>query len=77
MQKTKIKNDKEADLMKKKYEKPTMKLVEWNFQDPICNTVYCGSPCIKVRNYDGANVRHDTRQDMTDQTLTWHNWPNN
>ncbi len=34
--------------MKKKYEKPTMKLVEWNFQDPICQTVYQQSPCVII-----------------------------
>lgn len=33
--------------MKKKYVKPTMKLVEWNFQNPICNSVcMMSSKCI-------------------------------
>lgn len=72
--KTKIKNDKEADLMKKKYEKPTMKLVEWNFQDPICNTVYQHSPCIVIEGVEGANTRHDTRMDWVDENVTWHNF---
>lgn len=63
--------------MRKKYVKPTIKSVEWKFQNPVCVTMYEGSPCIKVRDYEGANVRHDTRQNMTDDNLTWHTWSNN
>lgn len=63
--------------MRKKYVKPTIKSVEWKFQNPVCSTVYCGSPCIRVQDYEGSNVRHDILQDMTDDNLTWHTWPNN
>lgn len=35
-------------MMKKKYVKPTMKAVEWNFQQPICNAVYQQSPCVII-----------------------------
>lgn len=72
--KTKIKNDKEADLMKKKYEKPTMKLVEWNFQDPICNTVYQQSPCIHVIGDEGGATHIDHRGTWKDNEITWNNW---
>ncbi len=61
--------------MKKKYVKPTMKLVEWNFQNPICNTVCQHSPCIVIGD-DEAQTRHDTRMDMYDDDLNWHKWPN-
>lgn len=50
--------------MKKKYEKPTMKLVEWNFQDPICLSICqtsakcitseTGMVDIKVNNFNGS-----------------------
>lgn len=61
--------------MKKKYVKPTMKLVEWNFQNPICNTVMQHSPCIIVGGKE-VNTRHDTRMDWFDDDLDWHKWPN-
>ena len=35
-------------MMKKKYVTPTIKAVEWNFQQPICNAVYQQSPCIII-----------------------------
>lgn len=45
--------------MKKKYVKPTMKLVEWNFQNSICNTVYQQSPCIIIdQNESQTRVDH-------------------
>lgn len=34
--------------MRKKYVKPTIKSVEWKFQNPVCVTMYEGSPCIKI-----------------------------
>lgn len=34
--------------MRKEYVKPSMRLVDWNFQDPVCSTVYQHSPCIVV-----------------------------
>ena len=52
-----------------------MKLVEWNFQNPICNTVCQHSPCIVIGD-DEAQTRHDTRMDMYDDDLNWHKWPN-
>lgn len=62
--------------MKKKYVKPTMKLVEWNFQNSICNTVYQHSPCIIIGGDEGGNTRRDTRMDKFDLNLTWHDWNN-
>lgn len=34
--------------MRKKYVKPTIKSVEWKFQDPVCSTVYMQSPCVVI-----------------------------
>lgn len=62
--------------MKKKYVKPTMKLVEWNFQNPICNTVCQHSPCIIIDDNDGGHTRRDTRMNWINQDLTWNDWNN-
>lgn len=56
--------------MKKKYEKPTMKLVEWNFQDPICQSSIClmsakcitsetGRVNVSMNNFNGSLDWHD------------------
>ena len=56
--------------MKKKYEKPTMKLVEWNFQNPVCNSGICqlsakcisseaGRVDVKMNNFNGSLDWHD------------------
>lgn len=50
--------------MKKKYEKPTIKTVEWDFQNPVCNSGICqlsakcitseqGRTTIQVNNFGG------------------------
>ena len=62
--------------MRKKYVKPTLNLVEWEFQDPICSTVYQHSPCIVIEGEEGANTRHDTRMDWIDENVTWHDFNN-
>lgn len=62
-------------MMKKKYVKPTMKAVEWNFQQPICNAVYQHSPCVVVEGEEGANTRHDTRMDwVNDTNVRWNDF---
>ena len=56
--------------MKKKYEKPTMKLVEWNFQNPVCISGICqlstkcisseaGRVDVKMNNFNGSLDWHD------------------
>ena len=56
--------------MKKKYEKPTMELVEWNFQNPVCNSGICqlstkcisseaGRVDVKMNNFNGSLDWHD------------------
>lgn len=59
--------------MKKMYVKPTIKTVEWDFQNPVCNTVYQCSPCIVIDQGDG-NTRIDYYQDDFDQNLNWESW---
>ncbi len=53
-----------------------MKLVEWNFQNPICNTVCQHSPCIIIDDNDGGHTRRDTRMNWIGENLTWHDWNN-
>ena len=60
--------------MRKKYVKPTIKSVEWKFQDPICNTVYQHSPCIVIEDEEGANTRHDTRMDWVHENVSWNDF---
>ena len=64
--------------MRKKYVKPTIKSVEWKFQNPVCVTMYEGSPCIHVINNDGNGTRIDHFQ--TWETMPgegWHDWTPN
>lgn len=65
--------------MKKKYVKPTMKLVEWNFQNSICNNMYVNSTCIHVINNDGSGTRIDHFESWESMPGDgWHDWtPNN
>lgn len=45
--------------MRKEYVKPSMRLVDWNFQDPVCSTVYQNSLCIKVDDEEaGTRIDH-------------------
>lgn len=60
--------------MKKKYVKPTMKLVEWNFQNPICNTVCQHSPCIHIIGDEGGNTHAEHRGTWTEEDIHWNNW---
>ncbi len=55
--------------MKKKYVKPTMKLVEWNFQNPICNTVCQHSPCIVIDDEQAGTTRIDHIHHFTNDEL--------
>ncbi len=61
-------------MMKKKYVTPTMKAVEWNFQQPICNAVYQQSPCIHVINNDGNGTRIDHIQTWEEVPGGWNDW---
>ncbi len=55
--------------MRKKYVKPTLNLVEWKFQDPICQSVcQMSSKCItsetgrvnvSMNNFNGSLDWHD------------------
>lgn len=60
--------------MKKTYVKPTMKLVEWNFQRPICDSVYVNSACIHVINSDGNGTRIDHNETWTNIPGGWNDW---
>lgn len=45
--------------MRKEYVKPSMRLVDWNFQNPICETIYQHSLCIKVDDEEaGTRIDH-------------------
>ena len=59
--------------MKKMYVKPTIKTVEWDFQNPVCNTVYQNSLCVVIDQGDG-NTRIDYYQDDFDQNSKWESW---
>ena len=55
------------------YVKPTIKTVEWDFQNPVCNTVYQNSLCVVIDQGDG-NTRIDYYQDDFDQNSKWESW---
>ena len=44
------------------YVKPQIQVVEWNFNEEVCQRVYESSPCVKVELPDGAGkVDHTYR----------------
>lgn len=49
------------DMKKKEYTKPSIRLVEWEFSEAICNTVYTASPtqCIRVHRGTGGNSQEN------------------
>ena len=64
--------------MRKKYVKPTLNLVEWKFQDPICNTVYQTSPCIIIDDEAAGNTRIDhIHSYSSDELGSWAQTPSN
>lgn len=64
--------------MRKKYVKPTIKSVEWKFQDPICNTVYQHSGCIIIDDDAAGNTRHEHVHSYSSDDLgSWTQTPGN
>lgn len=61
-------------MMKKKYVTPTIKAVEWNFQQPICNAVYQQSPCVHVIGDEGGATHIDHRGTWRDGEINWNTW---
>lgn len=58
--------------MKKEYTKPTAKVVEWDFNEAVCNAVnYSGKFCITIEGNEGRNRQTNTFQQGE---LTWNNW---
>lgn len=57
------------DMKKKEYTKPSIKLVEWEFNDAVCNTVSTTSytKCFNVTSKRSFGIT-DTRQSSTE---TW------
>lgn len=53
------------DMKKKEYTKPSAKLVEWDFSEAICNTVYTASPtqCLNITKSGGTTV-FENRSDI-------------
>lgn len=63
------------DMKKKEYTKPSIKLVEWEFSEAICSTVYTASPCIKIVDASGGTTRIDHRSSTAAGGIKWNNWP--
>lgn len=56
---------------KKEYIKPSVKLVEWNFSEAVCNTVTTTSTkCLNVTT-GGSTLVFDKRTSPTDSGNTW------
>lgn len=60
--------------MKKMYVKPTIKTVEWDFQNPVCSTVYQQSSCVHVTGDENGASHIDHRQSWDDSEIHWNNW---
>lgn len=60
--------------MRKEYVKPSMRLVDWNFQNPVCNTFYEQSPCIHVVGEEGGQTHIDHRGTWNEDDVTWNTW---
>lgn len=63
------------DMKKKEYTKPRIKLVEWEFSEAICNTVYTASPCIHIVDETSGTTRIDHRYSSEAGGIQWNNWP--
>lgn len=60
--------------MRKEYVKPSMRLVDWNFQNPVCDTVCVQSPCIRVIGEEGGATHIDHRGSWKDGEINWKDW---
>lgn len=64
--------------MKKMYVKPTIKTVEWDFQNPVCNTVYQHSPCMIIDDEAAGTTRIDhIHSYSSDELGSWTQTPGN
>lgn len=60
--------------MKKMYVKPTLKTVEWDFQNPVCATVYQQSLCIHVIGDEGGATHINHRGTWGNGEIEWNDW---
>lgn len=60
--------------MKKMYVKPTIKTVEWDFQNPVCSTVYQQSLCIHVIDDEGGATHINHRGTWGNGEIDWNDW---
>ena len=55
-----------------------MKLVEWNFQNSICNNMYVNSTCIIIDDEQLGSTRSDHIHSFSDGQLgNWNTTPSN
>lgn len=49
------------DMKKKEYTKPSIRLVEWEFSEAVCQTAITNSPtrCIRVHQGSGGNYQEN------------------
>ena len=59
---------------KRKYVKPKLVVVEWDFNEAVCNKVYEQSPCIHVIGDEGGATHIDHRGTWKDNEITWNDW---
>lgn len=59
---------------KRTYVKPQIQVVEWNFNEEVCQRVYESSPCVKVKLPDGQGRVDHTFHDK-DYNIEWNRFP--
>lgn len=57
--------------MKKMYVKPTLKTVEWDFQNPVCNSGICQLSAKCITSEHGSV---DTKMNNFNGSLDWHDY---
>lgn len=64
------------DMKKKEYTKPSIRLVEWEFNEAVCQTIYLNSPtkCLNVKTGNSFNNNETRYTSSDDNTWTQSRW---
>lgn len=59
---------------KRKYTKPEVMVVQWDFNEAVCDTIYKATYCIRVSDESGASTRNDVRATYKKGSISWTDW---
>lgn len=62
---------------KRKYTKPMVRVVQWDFNEAVCDTIYKCTYCIRIDGPEGSSTRVDARHTFNEGSISWTDWDGN